>query len=128
VIPNLSLTQALEIYEELLEAYQGTNGFGGNVAEIYAYRLSPEDPSAEVAYRKMNEIKPGDLLHTALIERGMIAAYNLKILIEFFIKRHEDAKVTIEMYDDKKKTWIFAPYKKVLKTPFIHRCHVRIEQ
>jgi hypothetical protein len=31
----------LHLWTELVEAYHGVNGFGGDVAEIYAYKLTP---------------------------------------------------------------------------------------
>ncbi len=40
----ISIEQALDVYDELVEAKNGTNGFGGNVAEIYVFRLMPYSP------------------------------------------------------------------------------------
>src|SRR5262249_25383349 len=42
---NLSMAQALLIWSELMDAYHGKNGFGGDTAEIYMYRLMPYDPA-----------------------------------------------------------------------------------
>jgi hypothetical protein len=39
---NLSMTQALEIWDELRDCLEGKNRYGGDTAEIYAYRLSKE--------------------------------------------------------------------------------------
>lgn len=36
--------QLLQLWGELVEAYHGVHGFGGHVAEIYAYRLMPYTP------------------------------------------------------------------------------------
>lgn len=36
---NLSMVQALWIWSELEDARHGTNGYGGDTAEIYLYRL-----------------------------------------------------------------------------------------
>lgn len=38
------MTQALSIWSELEQAYYGDNAYGGDTAEIYAYRLQPADP------------------------------------------------------------------------------------
>jgi len=37
---NLSMTQVLEIWDELRDCLEGSNGYGGDTAEIYAYRLT----------------------------------------------------------------------------------------
>ena len=44
---NISMVQALDIWSELWKAYYGDNGYGGNEAEIYLYRVSPESPSKD---------------------------------------------------------------------------------
>lgn len=41
---RLSLVQALSLWSDLDDAYYGKSGFGGEVAEIYAYRLMPYAP------------------------------------------------------------------------------------
>jgi hypothetical protein len=40
----VSLDQLLGIWTELVEAMHGVNGYGGDTAEIYAYRLLRFDP------------------------------------------------------------------------------------
>jgi hypothetical protein len=40
--------QALNVWAELEDAYHGANGFGGDTAEIYAYRLMPMSPSYSI--------------------------------------------------------------------------------
>lgn len=44
---NLSINQLLDVWNELVRAYYGENAYGGNVAEIYAFRLMPSSPLAE---------------------------------------------------------------------------------
>lgn len=41
---NVSMIQALSVWSELEQAYYGDNGFGGDTAEIYAYRLARQTP------------------------------------------------------------------------------------
>lgn len=43
-----SLPQALEVWADLEDALRGEHGFGGHVAEIYAYRLVGHSPSFAV--------------------------------------------------------------------------------
>lgn len=40
-VPTMEL---LKLWGELVEAFHGVNGFGGHVAEIYAYRFNRDDP------------------------------------------------------------------------------------
>jgi hypothetical protein len=42
---NLSIAQALDVWADLEDAYQGVHGFGSDTAEVYAYRLRPEQPA-----------------------------------------------------------------------------------
>ncbi len=44
---SMSTKQTLDVWHELELALQGKNGFGGDTAEIYAYRLTPSNPSLE---------------------------------------------------------------------------------
>jgi len=43
---EVSLIELLKLWGELVEAYHGKNGFGGCVAEIYAYRFTRYSPLA----------------------------------------------------------------------------------
>lgn len=43
---HLSTHQLLNVWNELDDAYYGKNGFGSDTAEIYAYAISEENPSA----------------------------------------------------------------------------------
>lgn len=46
---RLSPQQLVTLWAELVEAYHGINGFGGDTAEIYAYALLDRDPTADSA-------------------------------------------------------------------------------
>lgn len=52
---NMSIMQILRLWSELEDAYRGTNGFGGNVAEIYAYTLHGHNPKANIDAMKSAE-------------------------------------------------------------------------
>lgn len=49
-----SINQVVGIWDELRDAMEGKNGFGGDTAEIYAYRLMPNSPS-QVLTREGNK-------------------------------------------------------------------------
>lgn len=69
---NLSINQLLDVWNELVRAYYGENGFGGDTAEIYAYQLMPCSPLAE----------RGDA--DAQAHRGAMAGQSLRnILLKF---------------------------------------------
>lgn len=38
---NLSMRQVVDVWSDLTDAYYGRNGYGGNTAEVYIYRLLP---------------------------------------------------------------------------------------
>lgn len=84
---NLSMTQALNIWGELLDALRECNGFGGNEAEIYVYRLQSRCP--------MSELGSGEMWAKAKLEQAVTANRSLHALIEHFISVYE-ATVTIE--------------------------------
>lgn len=49
-LATLSLVQALDIWSELEMCYYDDNAYGGNIAEIYAYRLLPNMPAQNVIH------------------------------------------------------------------------------
>lgn len=85
---NLSLTQALGLWEELVEAYHGKNGFGGDTAEIYMYRLMRRDPTAELG--------AGSLASAAKREQVDQASRSLYALLAYFLSEHENVRLTVD--------------------------------
>jgi len=69
---NLSINQLLFVWNELVSAYYGVNAYGGNVAEIYAFRLLPCDPLAEHGDKEAQD------------ERMMLAAESLFAIMRKF--------------------------------------------
>lgn len=83
----ISIEQALDAYDELVEAKNGTNRFGGTVAEIYVFRLMPNSPTYSMHIEgkyfdednRMMEKKSAEDFHT---------------LCHLFSKKHEvDIKI-----------------------------------
>jgi hypothetical protein len=130
---NLSIPQAIDIYDELVRAYYGKNGFGTDTAEIYAHRLVPANPTAEAAYRNHNNIEKGGLLWNALMEQGQAAADNLFAIIDRFQQKYPNAKVRFEDFrqdgdaDEGISKTIWVQPRTFLRKPLFHRCHVRVE-
>jgi len=106
---DITMRQALGVWSELESAYNGTNGYGGNTAEIYAYRLQQRDPTAELQNHN-------NLSEAARKEQAGKAADNLKELIAFFLETHDDCTLTIDG-----EHW-----QEAFRDGFYHRCHVRI--
>lgn len=109
---DLSIVQAIDIWEELTTAYYKINSYGGDTAEIYVSRLSIYTATAAHA----NDC--GDIGKEALLLLGRAASRNLKTLISLFISRHPRAQITV---DGK-------AYKEILYKPIYHRVHVRVTE
>ncbi len=115
---NLSVVQALTVWSEFEHALRGTNGYGGDTAEIYAYSVMPHTPT-----------------HTAAIEDGgytsinvdcakdswVGAANSLLALLRFFVERHGGGdKIEVTIDGVTPEEWLKAP------GYFNHRAHVTI--
>ena len=103
---DLTLNQALGVWSELEAAYYGKNGFGGDTAEIYAYRLQPYRPGVELPNTQLGA--------EAIAEQAMIAGENLYWLLGKFCEHHGCTAIV----DGTEAEW--------LRGGFEHRVHVRI--
>lgn len=136
MFPNISVPQALDVYDELVKAYHGRNGYGGNVAEIYCYRLVPSNPSADAAIRAgvQYDKKPNKkgFLYPAMMEEAHTAADNLFSLIEHFKKNYPDAKIHFEDSiqdpdaDEGVGKCVWRGPQAYLRGGILHRVHVRV--
>jgi hypothetical protein len=110
---TLSAMQLLSIWTDLEEARAGTNGFGGDVAEIYLYRAVPDEPSAEAILAFSPE-------RAAVAYRH--ASESLLRLFQTFEKlRH----VSIGVEDDKPRSFRpIGPW--FVERDFRHRVHVHV--
>jgi len=103
-----STAQAIEVWMELEDALREENGFGGNTAEIYAYRLMEHRPSLAVT---------SSMGHEARAEAAALASKNLKTILMFFA---ECRRASVWIDDVPLKKWNCAPND--------HRWHVRVEE
>lgn len=97
--------QLMELWAELVEAWHGVNGFGGDTAEIYAYRFQAYSPFAHWHH---DEEKLGEI--------GLQSARQLYELLTMFKVRH-DCRIIVD--GKPLGAWL-------KKFPFNHRVHVRI--
>jgi hypothetical protein len=103
---DITLNQALSVWSDLEQAYFGKNGFGGDTAEIYAYRLQPYNPSAH-----LNETVIGE---KAKREQAVIAGSNLFFLLRTFMKMR-DCYIEVDGEDPE-----------TLLHGLVHRCHAKV--
>jgi hypothetical protein len=103
-----STAQVLDVWMDLEDALRGENGFGGNTAEIYSYRLTEHRPSLTAS---------GAIGDEARSEAAAIASKNLKAILEHFTE-YRHASIWVDGVQLKK--WGCAPND--------HRWHVRVEE
>ncbi len=103
---EVSQLELMKLWAELNEAWHGINGFGGDTAEIYSYRLQPYSPMA-----RTGNIQRGILCHNA--------AYALVNLVEIFCGEYKCA-ATIDNVPPRK-------WQDEIDI-FDHRAHVRIKK
>lgn len=105
---HLSPLGLLDVWDDLLTARYGDNGFGGDTAEIYAYRcIGPGTAMTLVATQP-----DSGMARDAALE----AAQGLHAILELFMTRH---RVVVEV-----DGCLFGPW--VATTPFYHRAAVRV--
>lgn len=62
---SIPLGEMLDLWAEIREADLGVNGYGGDVAELYAYRFVGRSPSAEMDVpdgRELQSLEAADAL------------------------------------------------------------------
>ena len=96
---DLSARQACLLWSQLEQAYYGDNSYGGNTAELYAYKFGVDRPenSPEVEMEQAGKL------------------YSLLVL--FASQRR------CQIWVDGRRLGFWA-----LKRPFVHRVHVRVER
>ena len=108
---GLSFDDAHGVWCELELALAGKNGYGGDVAEIYAYRLVPGGASA-IANASKTE------------EQARLAGKNMTILLRGFADLHEGVVISIqESRGDFRRLDLAQDF-----PPFDWRVHLRVSQ
>lgn len=105
-IPTLEL---MELWAELVKAYHNCNKYGGNVAEIYAYRFMRYSPQAD-EHKNEKYIK----------ERNAFAADALKELCVLFSEKY-DCKISID-------SLTIGRWRSVVEDNWEHRAHVLVNE
>jgi hypothetical protein len=121
---DLPADQALGVWHDLECALAGKNGYGGDVAEIYAYLLVSDgfrrltDPAfisgATEEQARLNEA-----------EVARIAARNLTLILRQFVELHEGVEIKIK---DSPRTFRTIDPRTEDFPPFSHRVHVLVSE
>ena len=87
---TLSVQQDISIMADLIEAYHGVNNYGGHTAEIYAYRLRTECPTANRARESdPKKVEQSGLMRQSLVESMQEAGANLYFCIAKLQERYQ---------------------------------------
>lgn len=106
--------EMMKLWGELVECYYDVNGYGGNTAEIYAYRLMPYSPSVH------NGAPMTDLKEQRSQELNAVAAGALASLCEEFEQQYE---CQIEIDGRSITSWYMS-----YRDSFDHRVHVEVKR
>lgn len=109
---QISMAQALGIWSDLCAAYHG-KGWGGDTAEVYLYRLMPNDPSANLARAQGPK---GGMSDAALHAQVRHANESLYELLDYFA---EERNCRIEINGRDLGRWL-------MQAAFDHRVHVKV--
>lgn len=101
--------ELLDLWAELIDAEHGTNGFGGDTCELYAYRFGALGPR----WYMLDQAKPD---HAWVIEDEIESGARLHALLAWFAERRD---VDIEVNGVALGDWLKT-------TRFDHRAHVRV--
>lgn len=115
-IPDIRPFELLALWSELDDALNGQNGYGGDVAELYAYRFD--------VYSPVRHIPPGkpDWEPDAAAER----AKRLYDLLRLFASQR-NCRISIGGRNGAR--WIGRTLGRwLLSEPFDHRVHVRVRE
>lgn len=110
--------QAFDAYDELISAMMGTNDFGGDTAEIYAYHFWPYDPGVSQQGMTATFDDPHSVSHEDALRIETNGRTDLVTLCRRFERRH-GVKITIDGFT-------IAAWRH--NGRYIHRAHVRVHR
>lgn len=112
----VSPLQFATLWGELLEAYHGINGFGGDTAELYSYRFQPYSPTVH-----SSAVYDGKLKDEAKADHfGRAANALLSLCYQFCYEYDCDCEI------DGMTPTKYSNYVNSDELTFDHRAHVRI--
>ena len=95
---DVPAANAIGVWHDLERALAGKNGYGGDTAEIYAYRIVAQHlrDRADPTFITGASDAEGE---AAKAELGRVAGANMTHLLRHFLDLHEDALISIEDRD-----------------------------
>ena len=78
--------ELMRLWGELVQAYHGVNSYGGAVAELYAYRFMPYQPTAHTPSSEHS--RETELYKTAVYSAQLAAGEALRDLCALFAKEY----------------------------------------
>ena len=109
-LPSISIPQALDLWADIEDAYQGINQYGGDELEVYAYRLVWTSPSGYAGVHSREE-------STRLQEE---AAETLTAIVLRFCERR-NCRAYLSRWKEPIEITPETPIE-----PFSHRTHIRV--
>ena len=122
-LANVSLFQALDVWDELVMAYHENNGYGGDTAEIYIYRLMEHHPAIALA----NKDGAPDFAVETATESYQKATAALHELMCLFMKSWNCAISIMETREKGYEVSVGHEFRELMvKDPITHRVHIRV--
>ena len=113
-LEQIPLNQLLTLWGELVEAMHGVNHYGGDTAELYAYRFGIDLPATQLG---------GEIGDEAVADRDHQRAESLYALLKLFEESYE-VRVEVLTYRDCGRR--IGPW--LARDRFVHRAHVRVRE
>lgn len=111
-LAGISILQALDVWSDLEQAYYGDNKYGGDTAEIYAYRLMQHSPAATIFDGEIAER-----------HRSEVALNAASALVELCLLFQRERECEIEIDTVSVPDWWQARGR---RGKYDHRCHVKV--
>ena len=108
---DLPSDQAVDVWYDIERALEGKNGYGGCVAEIYAYRLVPPQLNTRKTLEEAEEQAP-------------IAGRNMTRILRRFVDLHEGVEIEVDGPGGFRAIDLAAED----FPPFAHRVHLRVSK
>ncbi len=108
---NIPMIEVLKVWGELVECLHGANGYGGDTAELYAYRFAGDSPSR----RLLDKSVRGEADAAAALEARQALHSLLSIFEGVYGARCTVNGMSLMLWHSMKN-----------KEPFDHRVHVKV--
>lgn len=112
MLPTIPLNELLALWAELVEAEHGVNSYGGDTAELYAYRFTGRSPCSELDHMKVTQLG-----RQSKMAMAASAGHALEWLLKSFASER-DVRIEVDG----------VPLVRFHPGLFDHRVHVRVSK